>query len=72
MKYIIGRCVENIGDEPAVVLEKFCDTLMRPDTEEECYEPCPGHCVVSAWSHWSQCSQVGLNIYNGACMCCMI
>ena len=42
----------------ATVLEKFCDTSLRPDTEEDCYDPCPGHCVLSPWSHWSQCSQV--------------
>ena len=55
----MGRCAENIGEEPAVVLEKSCDTLLRHDVEEDCYEPCPGDCVVDPWSQWSHCSQVG-------------
>ena len=61
----LSRCVENIGDQPAVVLEKFCDSVARPDTREDCYEPCPGHCVVSQWSQWSHCTEVRqLNITN--------
>ena len=41
-----------------MVLEKFCDTLTRPDETEDCFEPCPGHCVVSSWSGWTECEQV--------------
>ena len=58
IRLFLFRCLENIGDQPAVVLEKFCDTVARPDTMEDCYEPCPGHCVVSQWSPWSQCAEV--------------
>eukprot|EP00090_Calanus_glacialis_P045441 TRINITY_DN8432_c0_g1_i1.p1 TRINITY_DN8432_c0_g1~~TRINITY_DN8432_c0_g1_i1.p1 ORF type:complete len:1537 (-),score=130.83 TRINITY_DN8432_c0_g1_i1:368-4978(-) len=49
------RCVENIGDEPATVLEKFCDSRGKPESELECHEPCPGHCVAGEWSPWSKC-----------------
>ena len=48
---MIGRCVENIGDDSASVLEK-------PESEIECHEPCPGHCVVGEWSPWSTCQDV--------------
>ena len=56
--HIIGRCVENIGDEPATVLEKYCDSQEKPESELECHEPCPGHCVVGEWSPWSKCQEV--------------
>ena len=55
---MIGRCVENIGDEPATVLEKYCDSQEKPESELECHEPCPGHCVVGEWSPWSTCQDV--------------
>ena len=52
------RCVEYVGESPVTVLEKFCDTLSRPLGEQECHEPCPGHCVVSEWGGWTDCDKV--------------
>ena len=46
-------------------MEKFCDRLTRPAEEEECYEPCPGHCVLSPWSSWSQCDEVSATLELG-------
>ena len=33
-------------------------TQERPDSESECQEPCPGHCVLAPWSTWSPCRDV--------------
>ena len=29
----------------------------RPVRSEPCYVPCHNDCVLSAWSHWSACSE---------------
>ena len=67
---VIGRHVENIGDELASLLEKFCNNHKGPEYELEGCELCPGHCVKSKWSPWSQCKDVSnlldLICYNTA------
>jgi len=36
----------------------WCDTALRPYEINYCRLPCPGHCVVTNWSAWSNCTQV--------------
>ena len=38
------------------------DHQVRPNSEETCEEPCPGHCVVGQWSSWSACKDVRMLI----------
>jgi len=46
------------GKETTEVEESRCDKALRPYEINYCRLPCPGHCVVSNWSAWSNCSQV--------------
>ena len=42
------------------VNENLCTATVsndKPATEQLCHIPCPDDCVVSEWSHWSECSQ---------------
>ena len=53
------RCVERVAEEAEmIVLENFCDNVSRPGGEEECDDPCPGHCVLGEWSQWTRCQEV--------------
>ena len=44
--------------------EHFCDPVMKPRETNHCTLPCPGHCVVSEWSEWSNCPLVSNHIIN--------
>jgi len=54
-----GRCVKKLGDDNlSDVSEQMCDRRTKPREVNYCLIPCPGHCVVSAWSEWTHCPQV--------------
>lgn len=38
---------------------ELCDRVTKPADVEPCQVPCPMDCVVSDWSEWSGCPQVG-------------
>ena len=40
--------------------EHHCDIVMKPKETNHCTIPCPGNCVVNAWSSWSNCPLVSL------------
>ena len=48
------------GKETTEVDESRCDKALRPFEINYCRLPCPGHCVVTNWSAWSQCTQVNI------------
>ncbi|CAD5120042.1 DgyrCDS8623 [Dimorphilus gyrociliatus] len=35
-------------------IEEGCK-LQKPKTEESCYIPCPGDCIITEWSEWGPC-----------------
>ena len=54
---IYGRC-EEVGEEMGA--DEFnCQLEPRPPVRRPCYSPCVGECVVSEWTEWSRCKQVG-------------
>jgi len=48
------------GDSVTEVNEEMCDRRTKPRELNYCRIPCPGHCVVAAWSSWTDCPQVTL------------
>lgn len=52
----VHRCIEVATG--GVVADALCDPILQPADLNSCHLPCPGECVVSQWSEWSQCSQV--------------
>ena len=54
--------------ETVDVDEDLCDRRTKPREMSYCLVACRGHCVVSLWSEWSDCSEVDqlqpVNIYS--------
>ena len=44
--------------EAVEVREYYCDPRTKPVETDRCIVPCPGDCVTSHWSEWSDCPQV--------------
>lgn len=40
------------------VKDEYCDPIEQPDDISACHVSCPGNCVVSPWSAWSDCDKV--------------
>jgi len=69
---IYGRC-EEVGEEMGA--DEFnCQLEPRPPVRRPCYSPCVGECVVSEWTEWSRCKQVGNSTLLGLQLCkhCLI
>ncbi|XP_006824202.1 thrombospondin type-1 domain-containing protein 7A-like [Saccoglossus kowalevskii] len=51
------QCMSRLpGKQDAIVDPMYCDKLVQPEgARVPCVQPCPGDCVVSDWSEWSQC-----------------
>uniref|UniRef100_A0A3B1IIX4 Thrombospondin type-1 domain-containing protein 7A n=1 Tax=Astyanax mexicanus TaxID=7994 RepID=A0A3B1IIX4_ASTMX len=49
------RCVLRDSDYSSSVNDSLCDADEMPLQAQTCVLPCPGHCVMSPWSHWSSC-----------------
>ncbi|KAM9461440.1 thrombospondin type-1 domain-containing protein 7B [Clarias gariepinus] len=49
------RCVKKEEDRRSSVNDSLCGQDDRPITTQACYLPCPGQCVTSEWSLWSEC-----------------
>ncbi|XP_072517288.1 thrombospondin type-1 domain-containing protein 7B [Salminus brasiliensis] len=53
-------CVRKEEEKHSIVDDSLCASEDQPVTARACLLPCPGHCVTSEWSHWSECP-VGCN-----------
>ncbi|KAI4900579.1 hypothetical protein NFI96_017260 [Prochilodus magdalenae] len=49
------RCMEKLDEKWSSVDFSECDQEEQPVTAQACLLPCPGHCVTSEWSQWSEC-----------------
>ncbi len=48
------------SDEDSVELdESACDSVSKPADINYCNVPCPGQCVLTEWSEWRKCDEVG-------------
>ncbi|XP_072932209.1 thrombospondin type-1 domain-containing protein 7A-like [Epargyreus clarus] len=56
---IINRTVTCVDSHDNSIDEAVCEAAAGPAPAHEapCRAPCPGDCVVSAWSDWSPCEQ---------------
>lgn len=52
------RCIELTTRNP--MEDALCDPVDQPADLNACHMPCPGECVLSSWSDWSQCAAVRL------------
>ncbi|XP_062869505.1 thrombospondin type-1 domain-containing protein 7B [Trichomycterus rosablanca] len=50
------RCVRKEEDRWNTVEDSECAQQDKPVTAQTCYLPCPGQCVTSEWSQWSECT----------------
>lgn len=49
---------------PEEVSDAFCDPIQQPPDVNACHVACPGSCVLSPWSDWSDCSKVVYQALN--------
>ncbi|XP_071440668.1 thrombospondin type-1 domain-containing protein 7B-like, partial [Hetaerina americana] len=50
------RCLRIIPHRPPLeVGDEMCDPIIQPADVNACHVACPGQCVVSPWSDWSDC-----------------
>ncbi|XP_047666453.1 thrombospondin type-1 domain-containing protein 7B isoform X2 [Tachysurus fulvidraco] len=49
------RCVREEEDRRSSVSDSLCGQFDRPIAAQACYLPCPGQCVTSEWSLWTEC-----------------
>ncbi|XP_046713402.1 thrombospondin type-1 domain-containing protein 7B isoform X2 [Silurus meridionalis] len=50
------RCVRKEEDRRSGMNDTLCSRDDRPIAVQSCLVPCPGQCVTSEWSSWSECS----------------
>jgi len=66
----LSRCMRLTEDEEELEEDDFmCEKTTKPYEINYCQLPCPGHCVVSSWTSWSNCSEVPVCVRVCLCVC---